>query len=458
MQKRKKFCSRIATGDYDIAVIGHSQFERIPLSKERQERGIHEEIDKIIDAIIELKAEKDEHFTIKQLERMKKTLETRLDKLNNSKKRDDVITFEELGVDRLFIDESHEYKNLFLYTKMTNVAGIAQTDSQKASDLFLKCRYIDEITDNKGNIHATGTPLSNTMAELYATQRYLQHDLLKDMGLETFDQWASTFGETVTSVELAPEGKGYRARTRFANFFNIPELMSLYSQVADIQTSDMLDLPLPTAHYEVVTVPASEIQSEIVQTLAERAKKIRNGGVRSDEDNMLCVTNDGRKLALDQRLIDPTLPDEPNSKVNSCADNVYRIWKEGERDKLTQLVFCDISTPTGKGFNVYDDLKEKLIARGVSEEEIKFVHEAKNDSQREALFQQVREGKVRILLGSTKKLGTGTNVQDKLVAIHDLDCPWRPSDLEQRSGRVVRQHNNNKDVYIRCLYVAACRE
>lgn len=448
MQKRKKFCSRIATGDYDIAVIGHSQFERIPLSKARQEQGINEEIDKITDAIIELKAEKDEHFTIKQLERMKKSLEVRLDKLNNSKKRDDVITFEELGVDRLFIDESHEYKNLFLYTKMTNVAGISQTDSQKASDLFLKCRYIDEITDNKGNIHATGTPLSNTMAELYATQRYLQHDLLKDMGLETFDQWASTFGETITSVELAPEGKGYRARTRFANFFNIPELMSLYSQVADIQTTDMLDLPLPTAHYEVITVPASETQLEIVQSLAERAKKIRNGGVKSEEDNMLCVTNDGRKLALDQRLIDPTLPDEPDSKVNSCADNVYRLWKEGEADKLTQLVFCDISTPTGKGFNVYDDLKAKLIARGVPEEEIKFVHEAKNDTQREALFQQVREGTVRILLGSTKKLGTGTNVQDKLVAIHDLDCPWRPSDLEQRSGRVVRQHNGNKDVYI----------
>lgn len=447
-KNRKKFCSRIATGDYDVIVIGHSQFERIPLSKERQEAGIQEEIDKIMDGISALKAENAEHFTIKQMERMKKSLEARLEKLNNSKRRDSVITFEQLGVDRLFVDESHEFKNLFHYTKMQNVAGISQTDSQKASDMYLKCQYINELTGYKGVIHATGTPLSNTMAELYATQRYLQKDLLERMDLDTFDQWASTFGETVTSVELAPEGTGYRARTRFANFFNIPELMSLYNQVADIQTADMLDLPLPTPHYETVAVPASDIQKEYVRSLGDRAQKIRNGGVKPEEDNMLCITNDGRKLALDQRLIDPDWPDNPNSKVNACADNIHRIWTDSMETKGTQLVFCDISTPTSKGFNVYDDLKQKLIARGIPAEEIRFVHEANTDAQKEALFQKVRDGEVRVLMGSTGKMGTGTNVQNRLVAGHDLDCPWRPSDLEQRAGRVIRQGNTNDDVYM----------
>lgn len=447
-KNRKKFCSRIATGDYDVVIIGHSQFERIPLSAERQEAGVRAEIAKIVDAIAEMKADKAEHFTIKQMERMKKSLEARLDKLHNSKKRDNVINFEELGIDRLFVDESHEYKNLFLYTKMTNVAGISQTDSQKASDMFLKCRYIDEITGNKGNVHATGTPLSNTMAELYATQRYLQYDLLEDMGLETFDQWASTFGETVTSVELAPEGTGYRARTRFANFFNIPELMSLYCQCADIKTQDMLDLPLPTPHYENTVVPASDIQKDYVKGLGERAQSIRTGGVDPSKDNMLKITSDGRKLALDQRLIDSEWPDNPDSKVNACADNIYRIWQESTPTKGTQLVFCDISTPNNKTFNVYDDLKEKLIARGIPEDEIRFVHEANTDVQKEALFQKVRDGEVRVLMGSTGKMGTGTNVQERLVAGHDLDCPWRPSDLEQRAGRVIRQGNTNDDVYM----------
>lgn len=447
-RNRKKFCSRIATGDYDVVVIGHSQFERIPLSQERQEAGIRAEIDKVVDAIAELKAEKEEHFTIKQMERAKKSLETRLERLHNGKKRDDVITFEQLGIDRLFVDESHEYKNLFLYTKMQNVAGISQTDSQKASDMFLKCRYMDELTGNKGTIHATGTPLSNTMAELYATQRYLQHDLLERMGLGSFDQWASTFGETVTSVELAPEGTGYRARTRFANFFNIPELMSLYCQVADIQTADMLDLPLPTPHYENVVVPASDVQKDYVKGLGERAQKIRTGGVRPEEDNMLKITSDGRKLALDQRLIDPSWPDNSDSKVNACAENIFKIWKAHEMDKATQLVFCDISTPNAKEFNVYDDLREKLVALGIPAEEIRFIHEANTDAQKEALFQQVRDGKVRVLMGSTGKMGTGTNVQDLLVAGHDLDCPWRPSDLEQRAGRVIRQGNGNDDVYM----------
>ena len=447
-KNRKKFCSRIATGDYDVVVIGHSQFERIPLSAERQKAGIQNEIRGIMDAIEELKTERGENFTIKQMERMKKQLETRLEKLNNNAKRDDVITFEELGVDRLFVDESHNYKNLFLYTKMQNVAGISQTDSQKASDMFLKCRYMDEITGNKGNIHATGTALSNTMAELYAVQRYLQYDLLQEMGLSTFDQWASTFGETVQSVELAPEGTGYRARTRFAKFFNIPELMSLYCQVADIQAKEMLDLPLPNAHFENISVPASDIQREYVSDFAERARKIRSGTVDRENDNMLCITNDGRKLALDQRLMDPDLPDYENSKVNACVDKTFEIWDKNRDKKLTQLIFCDMSIPKPGVFNVYDDIKEKLVARGVPAEEVRFIHEAKNDTQKEALFQQVREGKVRVLLGSTGKLGTGTNVQDLLIAGHDLDCPYRPSDLEQRDGRVIRQKNGNEDVYI----------
>lgn len=447
-KNRKKFCSRIATGDYDVVVIGHSQFERIPLSAERQKAGLRNEIQGILDAIEELKAERSENFTIKQMERTKKQLESRLEKLNNNAKRDDVITFEELGVDRLFVDESHNYKNLFLYTKMQNVAGISQTDSQKASDIFLKCRYMDELTGNKGIVFATGTALSNTMAELYAIQRYLQYDLLQNMGLGTFDQWASTFGETVQSVELAPEGTGYRARTRFARFFNIPELMSLYCQVADIQTKEMLDLPLPNAHFENISVPASDIQREYVNEFAERARNIRNGTVDRENDNMLCITNDGRKLALDQRLMDPDLPDYEHSKVNACVDKTFEIWEKNKDQKLTQLIFCDMSIPKPGVFNVYDDIKEKLVQRGVPAEEIRFIHEAKNDTQKEALFQQVREGKVRVLLGSTGKLGTGTNVQDLLVAGHDLDCPYRPSDLEQRDGRVIRQKNGNEDVYI----------
>lgn len=447
-QNRKKFCSRIATGDYDVVVIGHSQFERIPLSAERQKAGIKQEIRGIIAAIEELKAERGESFTVKQMERTKKQLELRLEKLNNNARRDDVITFEELGVDRLFVDESHNYKNLFLYTKMQNVAGISQTDSQKASDMFLKCRYMDELTGSKGTIFATGTALSNTMAELYAVQRYLQYDLLQEMGLSTFDQWASTFGETVQSVELAPEGTGYRARTRFAKFFNIPELMSIYCQVADIQTKEMLDLPLPNAHFENISVPASDIQREYVNDFAERARKIRSGMVDRGNDNMLCITNDGRKLALDQRLMDPYLPDYENSKVNACVDKTFEIWDKNRDKKLTQLIFCDMSIPKPGVFNVYDDIKEKLVERGVPAEEVRFIHEAKNDTQKEALFQQVRGGRVRVLLGSTGKLGTGTNVQDLLIAGHDLDCPYRPSDLEQRDGRVIRQKNGNEDVYI----------
>lgn len=447
-KNRKKFCSRIATGDYDIVVIGHSQFERIPLSFERQEATLQEQIDDITDSIAEMRSNNAEGFTIKQMERTKKSLTAKLEKLQNSKKRDNVVTFEELGVDRLFVDESHEYKNLFLYTKMHNVAGISQTDSQKASDLFMKCRYIDEITGNKGNIHATGTPLSNTMAELYTAQRYLQYDLLQEMGLGSFDAWASTFGETVQSVELAPEGTGYRERTRFAQFFNIPELVAIYKQVADVRPADVLNLPVPDVEYHTDVVPASEEQKAEVQLLAERADAIRKREVTNKEDNMLCITNDGRKLALDQRLLNPELPDNPNSKANVCVKNIVKYYREGEEEKLTQLVFCDLSTPTGNGFNVYQDLKDKLVAEGIPAEEIRFIHEANSDAQKEALFAKVRSGAVRILMGSTSKMGTGTNVQDRLIAGHDLDCPWRPSDLQQRAGRVVRRGNMNRKVHM----------
>ena len=448
-KNRKKFCSRIATGDYDIVVIGHSQFERIPLSIERQEHGIQTQIDEILDVIQSLKDEKAESFTIKQMEAAKARLNTRLDKLNNNKKRDDVINFEQLGIDRLFVDESHEYKNLFHFSKMRNVAGISQTESQKAFDMFLKCRYMDELTGNKGNIHATGTPISNTMAELYTHQRYLQYDVLEKMGLGSFDAWAGCFGETIQSYELAPEGQGFRQRTRFAKFFNVPELMNLYKLVADIRTNEVLNLPLPTPHYDVVSLPATEEQKSIVAQFCARAARIRNGAVRPDEDNMLCVTNDGRKLALDQRLIDPTLPDNPNSKANACADLVWQRYKEGEAEQLTQLVFCDLGTPKGKGeFSVYHDLKEKLMARGIPANEIRFIHEAHTEAQKEAIFAKVRSGEIRVLMGSTGKLGTGTNVQDRLIASYDLDCPYRPSDLEQRAGRVVRRGNNNQDVYI----------
>jgi len=447
-KNRKKFCSRIATGDYDIVVIGHSQFERIPLSTERQEATLRQQIQDITNSISELKDKRAESFSIKQMERMKKQLTGKLEKLQDGKKRDDVVTFEELGVDRLFVDESHEYKNLFLYTKMHNVAGISQTDSQKASDLFMKCRYMDELTGNKGNIHATGTPLSNTMAELYTTQRYLQYDLLQQMGLGSFDAWASTFGETVQSIELAPEGQGYRERTRFANFFNLPELIAIYKQTADVRPADVLNLPVPDVEYHTDVVAASEEQKAEVEKLSERADAIRQRKVNNKEDNMLCITNDGRKLALDQRLINPELPDNPNSKVNACVKNILKYYRAGEDEKLTQLVFCDLSTPTGNGFNVYQDLKDKLVAKGIPADEIRFIHEANSDAQKEALFAKVRSGAVRVLMGSTSKMGTGTNVQDRLIAGHDLDCPWRPSDLEQRAGRVIRRGNQNKKVHI----------
>ena len=447
-KNRKKFCSRIATGDYDIVVIGHSQFERIPLSVERQVATLKEQIRDITLSIELLESNYDRSFTVKQMERTKKSLQTKLEKLQEGKKRDDVVTFEELGVDRLFVDESHEFKNLFLYTKMHNVAGISQTDSQKASDLFMKCRYIDELTGNMGNIHATGTPLSNTMAELYTEQRYLQYDLLQEMGLGSFDAWGSTFGETVQSIELAPEGTGYRERTRFAQFFNIPELIAIYKQVADIRTADMLNLPVPEVEYHTNVVPASEEQKAEVQLLAERADAIRQRKVTNKEDNMLCVTNDGRKLALDQRLVNPELPDNPNSKANACVQEIMKYYREGEDKKLTQLVFCDLSTPTGNDFNVYQDLKDKLVAQGIPADEIRFIHEANTDEQKEALFSKVRSGAIRILMGSTGKMGTGTNVQDRLIAGHDLDCPWRPSDLEQRAGRVVRRGNGNDLVHI----------
>lgn len=445
---RKKFCSRIATGDYDIVVIGHSHFEKIPLSAERQEATIQKEIDDIVDAISAMKYSEGEGFSVKKLEQVKKGLQTKLDKLHNSKKRDDVVTFEELGVDRLFVDESHNYKNLFLATKMHNVAGISQTDSQKASDMFLKCRYMDEITGGMGNIHGTGSPLSNTMAELYTTQRYLQYDLLQKMDLGTFDAWASTYGETVVALELAPEGNGYRPRTRFAKFFNLPELMSLYRQVADIRTADMLDLPVPAVEYKTVVLKPSEEQKQIVKSFGERAEKIRKGGVDNRKDNMLCITNEGRKAALDQRLIDPGLPDNPNSKTSVCADRIWDFYNKDPNKKLTQLVFCDISTPKSNEFNVYDDLKEKLIAKGIPADEIRFIHEADTVPQKEALFAKVRSGAVRVLMGSTGKMGTGTNVQDLLIAGHDLDAPWRPSDLEQRAGRVIRRGNENDLVYM----------
>lgn len=445
---RKKFCSRIGTGDYDIVVIGHSQFEKIPLSEERQKANLQKEIDDIVSAIQKAKYSAGEGFSVKQMERTKNSLEARLAKLSNADKKDSVITFEQLGIDRLFVDESHLYKNLFLYTKMSNVAGISQTDSQRASDMFMKCRYMDELTGGKGIVFATGTPLSNTMAEMYTSQRYLQYELLQEMGLGSLDQWASTFGETATSIELAPEGTGFRARTRFAKFYNLPELISLYRQFADIRTPDMLDLPVPTPHQETVVIPPSDIQKQVVLDFGERAKRIRGGGVRPTEDNMLKITTEGRKLALDERLIDPSYPDEPHSKINYCAEKIFKIWKDTSAQKSTQLVFCDISTPNKNAFNVYDDLKTKLVKRGIPAEEVRFIHEAETDAQKEALFQKVRDGDVRILMGSTGKMGTGTNVQDLLVAGHNLDCPYRPSDLEQRNGRIIRQNNSNDDVYI----------
>lgn len=446
---RKKFCSRIATGDYDAIIISHSQFEKIPMSVERQVTIIQKQIEDITLGIQDLKNNNGERFSIKQMEKTKKSLETRLAKLNDTSRKDDVVTFEELGVDRIFVDEAHYYKNLFLYTKMRNVGGIAQTEAQKSSDLFMKCRYLDELTGGKGVIFATGTPISNSMVELYTMQRYLQYGELEKRHLQQFDAWASTFGETVTAIELSPEGTGYRAKTRFAKFFNLPELMALFKEVADIQTSEMLNLPVPKANYHNVVIEPSEIQKELVKDLSERAEKIRNRMVDSSVDNMLKITNDGRKLALDQRLTNDMLEDFEHSKVATCADNIYSIWDKTNDDKSAQLVFCDLSTPHNDGkFNVYNDLKTKLIDRGIPEEEIAFIHDANTDARKQDLFNKVRRGQVRVLIGSTQKMGAGTNCQDRLIALHDLDCPWRPSDLIQRSGRIIRQGNKNPEVDI----------
>ena len=480
-RNRKKFCARIATGDYDAVIIGHSQFERIPVSRERQERLLQEQIWEIEDGIAELKASRAERFTIKELERTKKNLEAKLQKLHDAARKDDVVTFEQLGVDRLYVDEAHSFKNLFLYTKMRNVAGLSTTDAQKSSDMLLKCRYIDEITHGKGVTFATGTPISNSMTELYTMMRYLQHDMLKRNSLTHFDCWASAFGETTTAIELAPEGTGYRARTRFAKFFNLPELMNLFREAADIKTADQLNLPTPTPVYHNEVSQPTALQKQMVQELSERAAKVHAGSVDASTDNMLKITSDGRKLGLDQRVINPDLPDDPNSKVNRCVDNIHRIWQDGQTEKLTQLVFCDLSTPKGKAaqsgriaakgtdspelhaleaaidaetepeeppFTIYDDIREKLVARGIPREQIAFIHEANTEARKKELFAKVRSGQVRVLMGSTFKMGAGMNVQDRLVALHDLDCPWRPGDLEQRSGRIIRQGNRNKEVHI----------
>ena len=448
-KNRKKFCGRIATGDYDAVIIGHSQFEKIPMSIERQRAILEQQLEEITGGIAELKRNRGENFSIKQLEKSKKSIRQKLDKLNDQTKKDDVVTFEELGVDRLFVDESHYYKNLYLYTKMRNVGGIAQTEAQKSSDLFMKCRYLDEITGGRGNVFATGTPISNSMVELYTIQRYLQYSTLVKNGLQHFDAWASTFGETITAVELTPEGTGYRAKTRFAKFYNLPELMAMFKEIADIKTADMLNLPVPEAKYHNIAVKPSEMQKEMVASLAERAEQVRGGGVDSSVDNMLKITNDGRKLALDQRMLNDMLPDFEGSKINACVDNIYRIWEENTDKKSAQLVFCDLSTPKNDGtFSVYNDIRKKLIERGIPESEVKFIHEADTDMKKKELFQKTRKGEVRVLLGSTQKMGAGTNVQDKLIALHDVDCPWRPSDLEQRSGRIVRQGNENPQVDI----------
>ncbi|VYT79196.1 conjugal transfer protein [Peptoniphilus gorbachii] len=445
--RRKRFCSRIATGSFDAVIIGHSQFEKIPISKERQEYELQGQIDEIIDYIDEYKRERDQRFTVKQLEKTKKKLETKLEKLNADYKKDDVVTFEELGVDKLFVDEAHAYKNLYLFSKMRNVAGITSTDSQKSSDMLMKCRYMDEITNNKGLVFATGTPVSNSMAELYTMQRYLQYDELKKMKLQHFDSWASTFGETITAIELNPEGNGYRSKTRFAKFYNLPELMNTVKGFMDIKTADVLNLPTPIAHYETIKTKPTEEQKEILETFSERADKVRDKQVDSSVDNMLLITNDGKKMALDQRLINPLLPDDPDSKVNTCIKNVFSIWDKYKDKKSAQLIFCDMSTPSSD-FNIYDDIKTKLIDMGVPENEIEFIHKAKNNMEKDAIFDKVRKGEIRVLLGSTQKMGAGTNAQDKLIAIHDLDIPWRPADLSQRAGRIVRQGNENKEVHI----------
>ena len=446
---RKKFCSRIATGDYDAVIIGHTQFEKIPLSMERQAAMIERQITEIEMAIEAVKAEKGERYTIKQMEKTKKSLDARLSRLNDTSRKDNVVTFEQLGVDRLFVDESHNYKNLFLYTKMRNVAGIAQTEAQKSSDMFAKCQYMDELTGGKGITFATGTPISNSMTELYTNMRYLQYSTLQKLGLGNFDSWAATFGETQTAIELAPEGTGYRAKTRFAKFFNLPELISLFKESADIQTPDMLNLPVPEAEYENVVLKPSEYQKEMVQSLADRAEAVRDRKVEPHVDNMLKITNDGRKLALDQRLINDMLPDEDNSKSTTCVDKAFEIWEETKEQKSAQLIFCDLSTPKGDGtFNVYEDICNKLKEKGVPPEEIAFIHDANTEKRKAELFAKVRSGQVRFLLGSTAKMGAGTNVQDRLIALHHLDVPWRPSDIEQQEGRILRQGNQNDKVKI----------
>ena len=466
---RKKFCARIATGDYDAVIIGHTQFERIPISRERQERLLREQINEITDGIAEVEASGGERFTVKQLERTKKSLEARLEKLQAEGRKDDVVTFEQLGVDRLFVDESHNYKNLFLYTKMRNVAGLSTTDAQKSSDMFAKCRYMDEITGSRGVVFATGTPVSNSMTELYTIQRYLQYERLQELNMTHFDCWASRFGETVTALELAPEGTGYRARTRFSKFFNLPELMNLFKEVADIKTADQLDLPTPEVEYHNIVEKPTEHQQDMVKALSERAAKVHSGTVDPSTDNMLKITSDGRKLGLDQRIINPMLPDEPGTKVNQCVDNILQIWRDGQPEKLTQLVFCDISTPQAAGskkvaktldnpilhaleqavpepekplaFTVYEDIRQKLIAQGMPASQIAFIHEANTEVRKKELFSKVRSGQVRVLLGSTQKMGAGTNVQDLLVALHDLDCPWRPGDV----GRILRTFKIKKE-------------
>ncbi len=446
---RKKFCSRIATGDYDGIIIGHSQFEKIPLSIERQIAYIERQIDDIILAISDAKASEGERYTIKEMEKTKKLLEARLEKLNKQERKDNVVTFEELGVDRLFVDESHFYKNLFLYTKMRNVAGISQTDAQKSSDMFMKCQYMDEVTGGRGITFATGTPISNSMVELYTIMRYLQYDLLQKLGLGHFDAWAAAFGETVTGIELSPEGTGYRAKTRFARFYNLPELMSLFKECADIQTADLLDLPVPEAEYVNEVLKPSPEQQEMVKAFAERAEAVRAGGVDPAADNMLRITNDGRKCALDQRLLNDMLPDAEGSKANRCVENAFGIWKNTMQEKSAQIIFCDLSTPKAGGvFNVYDDVREKLVAKGIPKEQVAFIHEAATEAKKAELFAKVRSGQVRILIGSTPKLGAGTNVQDRLIALHHLDCPWKPAELEQQEGRILRQGNRNKKVRI----------
>ena len=448
---RKKFCARIATGNFDIIVIGHSQFEKIPLSDERQKMYLQKQIDDVVAQTAALKAQRAENFTIKQMERMKKQLQRKLDKLNDQSRKDDVITFEELGVDSLMVDEAHYFKNAMVTTKMTRVAGISQTESQKASDMYMKCMYMDELTGGHGIVFATGTPISNSMTEMYIMMRYLQYGLLEQEGLLNFDAWASTFGESVTAIELAPEGNGYRSKTRFAKFYNLPELMNMFKQCADIQTADMLKLPVPEitgGKPTIVKLPPSELQRQMVAALGERAEAVRNRLVAPNEDNMLRITNDGRKLALDQRLMNPLLPDDPDSKANACVERVFTIWERTKAQRSTQMIFCDLSTPRADGFDVYNDIRDKLVARGIPKDEVQFIHDADTEAKKAELFGKIRSGAVRVLMGSTQKMGAGTNVQTRLCALHHLDCPWRPADIAQRNGRMVRQGNMNKQVSI----------